>query len=135
MVPFFDFGKGRSGDRIGTGVETPSMSPHSDAVRTDVDALEVRKAGLGLSLARIGLILARPELKAWRPMMVASLLLTLAGKLLAVAAPVYFGQAVNQLGAGEAALTSVAIAIGLWSAARFRDPRRRCLGPGRRAVD
>lgn len=119
MVLFSDFGKGRSGDRTGTGVETPSMSPHSDAVRTDVDALEVRKAGLGLSLARIGLILARPELKAWRPMMVLSLLLTLAGKLLAVAAPVYFGQAVNQLGAGEAALTSVAIAIGLWSAARF----------------
>lgn len=95
------------------------MSPHSKPVQTDVDALEIRQAGLGGALARIGLILARPELRSWRPMMVVSLGLTLAGKLFAVAAPVYFGQAVNQLADGQAALASVAAAIAFWSLARF----------------
>jgi len=52
-------------------------------------------------------------------MMVVSLALTIVAKLFAVAAPVFFGDAVNRLGAGEAAIAAVVTALLLWSLARF----------------
>jgi ATP-binding cassette subfamily B protein len=95
------------------------MSKHGNPKNTDIDAIESRDAGLGVSMLRIGQILARPELKRWRPAMALALLFTIVSKLFAVAAPVYFGEAVNKLSAGEAAIGAVAVAIALWSVARF----------------
>ncbi|HEX5008110.1 MAG TPA: metal ABC transporter permease, partial [Hyphomonadaceae bacterium] len=79
------------------------MSRHGNPKSTDIDAIESRDAGLGVSLFRIGQILARPDLKRWRPAMGVALLFTIVSKLFAVAAPVYFGDAVNKLSAGEQA--------------------------------
>jgi ABC-type transport system involved in Fe-S cluster assembly fused permease/ATPase subunit len=95
------------------------MSRHGSPKGTDIDAIESRDAGLGVSMLRIGQILARPELRRWRPAMAFALLFTIVSKLFAVAAPVYFGDAVNKLSAGEQAIGAVAIAIALWSVARF----------------
>jgi ABC-type transport system involved in Fe-S cluster assembly fused permease/ATPase subunit len=95
------------------------MSRHGSPKGTDIDAIESRDAGLGVSMLRIGQILARPELTRWRPAMAFALLFTIVSKLFAVAAPVYFGDAVNKLSAGEQAIGAVAIAIALWSVARF----------------
>jgi ATP-binding cassette subfamily B protein len=95
------------------------MSRHGNVKGTDIDAIESRDAGLGQSLWRIGQVLAKPELKAWRPAMGVALLFTIVAKLFAVAAPVYFGDAVNKLSAGEAAIGAIAMAIALWSVARF----------------
>jgi ABC-type transport system involved in Fe-S cluster assembly fused permease/ATPase subunit len=95
------------------------MARHENPKSTDIDAIESRDAGLGVSMLRIGQILARPELKRWRPAMVIALMFTIVSKLFAVAAPVYFGDAVNKLSAGEQAIGAVAIAIALWSVARF----------------
>ena len=95
------------------------MSKHGNPKSIDIDAIESRDAGLGVSMLRIGQILARPELRRWRPAMGAALLFTIVSKLFAVAAPVYFGDAVNKLSAGEQAIGAVAIAIALWSVARF----------------
>ncbi|MDZ4762201.1 MAG: ABC transporter ATP-binding protein/permease [Alphaproteobacteria bacterium] len=100
-------------------LNSPSMAPHGSSTSIDIDAIESRDAGLGVSLWRIGEILARPELRRWRPMMVVSLALTIVAKLFAVAAPVFFGDAVNRLGAGEAAIAAVVTALLLWSLARF----------------
>jgi ATP-binding cassette, subfamily B, heavy metal transporter len=107
------------------------MSRHGTVKSTDIDAIESRDAGLGVSMWRIGQILARPELKRWRPAMAAALLFTIVSKLFAVAAPVYFGDAVNKLGAGEAAIGAIAIAIALWSVARFMSA---CLPYARDAI-
>lgn len=99
------------------------MSPrghgHGGPAGPDNDAIESREAGLGASLLRIGQILARPELKRWRPLMLFALILTITAKLFAVAAPLYFGEAINALGAGEAVLGSVVTALALWVGARF----------------
>jgi ABC-type transport system involved in Fe-S cluster assembly fused permease/ATPase subunit len=95
------------------------MARHENPKSTDIDAIESRDAGLGVSMLRIGQILARPELKRWRPAMVIALMFTIVSKLFAVAAPVYFGDAVNKLSAGEQAIGAVALAIALWSVARF----------------
>jgi ATP-binding cassette, subfamily B, heavy metal transporter len=95
------------------------MSRHGTPKSTDIDAIESRDAGLGVSILRIGQILARPDLRRWRPAMAFALLFTIVSKLFAVAAPVYFGDAVNKLSAGEQAIGAIAIAIALWSVARF----------------
>ena len=75
-----------------------AMHPHAHAKSpSDIDGLETGDAGLGVSLARIGQIMARPELKRWRLVMLAALVLTLASKVFAVYAPVFFGDAINQM--------------------------------------
>jgi ABC-type transport system involved in Fe-S cluster assembly fused permease/ATPase subunit len=107
------------------------MSKHGAVKGTDIDAIESRDAGLGVSIWRIGQILARPELRRWRPAMAVALLFTIVSKLFAVAAPVYFGDAVNRLGAGEAAIGAIAMAIALWSVARFMSA---CLPYARDAI-
>ncbi|MBI1339697.1 ATP-binding cassette domain-containing protein [bacterium] len=90
-----------------------------NAPQSDYDAIESRKAGLGVALARIGVILARPELKRWRPMMVLALALTIVAKMLSVAAPVYFGEAVNRLSDGSPAIAPILVGLGVWTLARF----------------
>ncbi len=95
------------------------MATHPRAASTDVDAIESGDAGIGISLVRIGKIMGRKELAKWRPMMAAALLLTLASKVFSVYAPVYFGDAINQLSAPNAALGAVFLLLGWWTGARL----------------
>lgn len=92
--------------------------PHASAA-TDVDAIETGDAGLGKSLARIGGIMARPELKRWRLVMLLALALTLLAKVFAVYAPVYFGDAINQMTGPDAAMAAVIVLLGWWTGARI----------------
>ncbi len=91
-------------------------SPHSAA---DVDAIESRDAGFGASLGRIARILGRRELAKWRPMMALALALTLAAKVFAVIAPVFFGDAINELSTDDAVLASVVLLLAWWTLARI----------------
>lgn len=71
-------------------------------------------------LARMSGILWRPEMARWRPRMAAALLVTLASKGLAVAAPVWLGDAINKIIAGESGAQSSFVAfILLFGGARF----------------
>ena len=92
--------------------------PHASSA-TDVDAIESGDAGLGASLVRIGKILSRRELAKWRPVMVVALLLTLASKVFAVYAPVFFGDAINQMTGQAAALSAVMLLLVWWTGARL----------------
>ena len=88
------------------------MARHAhSASPTDVDAIESGDAGIGVSLARIGKIMSRPELKRWRPVMVLALLLTLASKVFAVYAPVFFGDAINEMTGTDAAMAAVILLL------------------------
>lgn len=93
--------------------------PAPPAHAGDVDAIESRDGGVGVSLVRIGRILARPELAKWRPLMVTALLLTLASKVFIVISPVFFGDAINKLAGGQAALAAVLVLLGWWTLARI----------------
>ena len=97
-----------------------AMHPHAHGKSpSDIDGLETGDAGLGVSLARIGQIMARPELKRWRLVMVAALVLTLASKVFAVYAPVFFGDAINQMTGPGATMAAVLMLIGWWTGARI----------------
>ena len=97
-----------------------AMHPHAHAKSpSDIDGLETGDAGLGVSLARIGQIMARPELKRWRLVMLAALVLTLASKVFAVYAPVFFGDAINQMTGPGATMAAVIMLIGWWTGARI----------------
>jgi ATP-binding cassette subfamily B protein len=89
------------------------------ASASDVDAIETGDAGLGTSLARIGQIMARPQLKKWRLVMVLALVLTLASKVFAVYAPVFFGDAINQMTSHTATLAAVMLLLVWWTGARI----------------
>lgn len=91
-------------------------SPHDVA---DVDAIESRDAGFSASLGRIAKILARKELAKWRPLMVLALLLTLGAKVFAVIAPVFFGDAINELSTDDAVLASAVLLLVWWTLARI----------------
>jgi ABC-type transport system involved in Fe-S cluster assembly fused permease/ATPase subunit len=93
--------------------------PQSASRTPDPDAIESGDAGLGASLVRIGQILGRRELAHWRPMMAFALVLTLASKGLAVIAPVWFGDAINQLSGPNAVLGAVLVLILWWTLARI----------------
>jgi ATP-binding cassette subfamily B protein len=96
------------------------MARHAhSASPTDVDAIESGDAGIGVSLARIGKIMSRPELKRWRPVMVLALLLTLASKIFAVYAPVFFGDAINEMTGTDAAMAAVILLLAWWTGARL----------------
>ena len=95
-----------------------AMHPHAKSPQ-DVDGLETGDAGIGVSLARIGQIMARPELKRWRGVMVAALVLTLLAKVFAVYAPVFFGDAINKMGAADATMAAVMLLIAWWTGARI----------------
>lgn len=95
------------------------MGMHSHAKSSsDVDGLETGDAGLGQSLGRIGAIMARPELKRWRLVMLLALVLTLAAKVFAVYAPVFFGDAINQMSGPDAAMAAVIVLLAWWTGAR-----------------
>jgi len=95
------------------------------------DDLASEESGLGVAIARLGRILLRPDLARWRPRIVAALLITVVAKVFAVAAPVFFGDAINALtiseGAGadgvgsglSAVATPVVFAILAFAAMRF----------------
>lgn len=72
-------------------------------------------------LARMGALLWRPEMARWRPRMIAAFVITLVSKGLAVVAPVWLGDAINKVVAGEAGAAgpSFAAFILLFGAARF----------------
>ncbi len=96
------------------------MGMHSHAKSpSDVDGLETGDAGLGQSLGRIGAIMARPELKRWRLVMMLALVLTLAAKVFAVYAPVFFGDAINQMTGPDAAMAAVVVLLAWWTGARI----------------
>jgi ABC-type transport system involved in Fe-S cluster assembly fused permease/ATPase subunit len=96
-----------------------AMGMHSHAKSSsDVDGLETGDAGLGQSLGRIGAIMARPELKRWRLVMLLALVLTLAAKVFAVYAPVFFGDAINQMTGPDAAMAAVIVLLAWWTGAR-----------------
>ena len=88
------------------------MAPHHRAAPTDIDAIETGDAGLGASLVRIGKIMARPQLAKWRPVMVIALVITLASKVFAVYAPVFFGDAINQMTGPGATMAAVILLLG-----------------------
>ena len=95
-----------------------AMHPHAKN-SSDVDGLETGDAGIGVSLARIGRIMARPELKRWRFVMLLALVLTLASKVFAVYAPVFFGDAINQMTGPDAAMAAVILLLAWWTGARI----------------
>lgn len=96
------------------------MAMHSHAKSSsDVDGLETGDAGIGVSLTRIGKIMARPELKRWRFIMLLALVLTLASKVFAVYAPVFFGDAINQMTGPDAAMAAVILLLAWWTGARI----------------
>ncbi len=98
------------------------MSPRGHgkmASTADNDGIESADASLVSSIGRILKILARPELSKWRPMMAIAFILTVTSKLFAVAAPVFFGDAINALTEGEAAFALIFMGVALWVGARF----------------
>lgn len=97
-----------------------AMATHPRAASaSDIDAIETGDAGLGTSMARIGKIMARPQLKKWRLVMLLALVLTLASKVFAVYAPVFFGDAINQMTAHTATLAAVMLLLAWWTGARI----------------
>lgn len=88
---------------------------------TDDEDLPAAKTGIGHALARLAAVLASPEMKRWRWLMVLALLVTLVAKLFAVAAPVFFGDAINMIseGAAEGAATAFTLMVLAYAAARF----------------
>jgi ATP-binding cassette, subfamily B, heavy metal transporter len=113
----------RHGPQTAPASAPAPASPAAQASpQTDVDAIESRDAGLGVSLVRIGGILARPELKKWRPVMVIAVAITLVSKVFAVASPVWFGKAIDAVGVGGAAsagFAAVATALLIWAGMRY----------------
>lgn len=95
-----------------------AMHPHVKS-HSDVDGLETGDAGIGVSMARIGKIMARPELKRWRLVMLLALVLTLASKVFAVYAPVFFGDAINEMTGPDAAMAAVILLLAWWTGARI----------------
>ena len=85
----------------------------------DNDGINSANAGIGATLGRIIGILARPELSKWRPIMAMAVVLTIVAKLFAVAAPLYFGEAINALGRNEPLVGSVIMGLLFWVSARF----------------
>lgn len=92
--------------------------------RDSVDDIESRSeiAPFGRSIARMFAILFRPQLRRWRFRIALAFLLTVAAKGLSVIAPVFMGDGINKLAAGEeaavAGLSFVAFFI-LFAGARF----------------
>ena len=74
------------------------------------------------SVARMTALLWRPEMRRWRPRMAAAALVTLASKGLAVIAPVWLGDGINKVVAGEGAASALPSFVSfflLFAAARF----------------
>ncbi len=67
------------------------------------DELETKPQSFTRSFARMTGVLWRPEMKRWRPRMAGALLITLASKGLAVISPVWLGDGINKVAAGEGA--------------------------------
>lgn len=92
------------------------MHPHA------FDEIETKPQSFTASFMRMMGVLWRPEMKRWHPRMAAALLVTLASKLLAVISPVWLGDGINRVVAGEgvasAAPSFVAFFL-LFAAARF----------------
>lgn len=95
------------------------MSPPHGQPVSDIDGLQTGEAGVRQSLARIGAIMLRPELARWRPVMFLALTLTLASKVFAVYAPVFFGDAINEMAGPEAAMAVVILLLVWWTGARI----------------
>ena len=72
-------------------------------------------------MARLFQVMASPDMRRWRGLMVLALAVTIVAKLFAVAAPVFFGDAINMISAGaaEGAAWSFSLMIIAYSAARF----------------
>ncbi len=89
--------------------------PYKD---TDIPAAE---GGVALALRRLVEILLSEDMRRWRPLMAGALGLTIIAKLFVVASPVFFGDAINRLteGAGAAAFSAFALAIGAYAVARW----------------
>ncbi|MEQ8179576.1 MAG: ABC transporter ATP-binding protein/permease [Amphiplicatus sp.] len=86
------------------------------------DELETKPQSFTRSFARMTGVLWRPEMKRWRPRMAGALLITLASKGLAVISPVWLGDGINKVAAGEgaaAAGTSFVTFFLLFAASRF----------------
>lgn len=87
------------------------------------DDIASQRAGLGRAIVRLGHILLRADLARWRLRILAALIVTLTAKVFAVAAPVFFGDAVNALAAPEhaaaAAGAGVMAAVVAFALARF----------------
>ena len=73
----------------------------------------------GRVLARMTGLLWRPQLRRWRWRMAFALLLTVVAKLFAVAAPVWLGEGINRVTAGEGAAEPFVWAFVLFALARF----------------
>ncbi|GJL93332.1 ABCB family ABC transporter ATP-binding protein/permease [Hyphococcus sp.] len=78
-------------------------------------------APFGQSIARMFKVLLRPELAKWRPRIALAFILTVASKGLAVIAPVFMGDGINKLiaGEGQQAGASFVLFFALFAGARF----------------
>lgn len=86
------------------------------------DELETKPQSFTRSFARMTGVLWRPEMKRWRPRMAGALLITLASKGLAVISPVWLGDGINKVAAGEGAAAagpSFVMFFLLFAASRF----------------
>lgn len=85
------------------------------------DEIETKPQSFTRSFARMTGVLWRPEMKRWRPRMAAALLVTLASKGLAVISPVWLGDGINKVAAGEGAAAgwSFVTFFLLFAASRF----------------
>lgn len=79
------------------------------------------RAGLGATMLRLGKLLWRADLARWRPVIALSIAVTVVAKLFAVAAPLYFGDAVNALATRDvaAAMGAILWLAVFWAGARF----------------
>lgn len=76
----------------------------------------------GRSIARMFSVLFRPEMRRWRFRIAAALILTVIAKLLSVIAPIFMGDGINRIAAGdnaEAALPSFVLFFVAFALARF----------------
>ncbi|MGD9800079.1 MAG: ABC transporter ATP-binding protein/permease [Parvularculaceae bacterium] len=89
---------------------------------TPFSETQVEPEKFSATLVRMARLLARPELARWRPRMAAAAGVTLAAKGLSVAAPVFMGEGINRVVAGEAAggvAAPFALSFILFALARF----------------
>ena len=85
------------------------------------DAIASSDGSLGKAMRRVFTLLGRDALKRQRPLMALAIVVTLIAKVFSVAAPVFFGDAVNIVAKGAAggAAGTLVLLLALWAFSRF----------------